>query len=195
LYENTLQIGIVFTQLYIMTIQQNIKIATDAVVFGYDNTGIYLLLIERKHPSRGIHWALPGGFVENNESAKQAVFRELKEETHLSLKTMKQFHTFSEVNRDPRMRVISIAYFALTNRKGIHLQAADDAKTAQWVLLNEIPTLAFDHNEIVSLAIENLKKSVASFDLECFNETPNLEEIKLIGNLLKKGKESKKDKS
>src|SRR5690625_6629441 len=82
-----------------MTIQQNIKLATDAVVFGYDKTGIYLLLIERKHPSRGISWALPGGFVEDNESAEQAVVRELKEETSLSIKAMKQFHTFSEVKR------------------------------------------------------------------------------------------------
>lgn len=169
-----------------MTIQQNIKLATDAVVFGYDKTGIYLLLIERKHPSRGISWALPGGFVENNESAEQAVVRELKEETSLSIKAMKQFHTFSEVKRDPRMRVVSIAYFILTDMKGAHPQAADDAKNVQWVLLSEIPPLAFDHSKIVALAIENLKKSVASFDIDCFNETPNLDQIKLIGKLLNK---------
>lgn len=167
-------------------LEQNIKVAVDAVCFGYDTTGIYLLLIERKHGNKGINWAVPGGFVEDNEELDFAAIRELKEETGITVKQMKQFYTFAGVKRDTRGRIISIAHYILMNKKGTNPKGADDAKTAQWVAIRDIPQLAFDHNEMVEIAYRNLQKSISSLQIDCMNETPTLEDVKLLGKLLNK---------
>lgn len=169
-----------------MSIQQNIKLAADAVVFGFDDTGLYLLLIERKNPANGKSWAVPGGFIENKETPEHAAVRELKEETGVTLKFMKQFYTFGEVKRDPRFRVVSIAHYLLMNKKNITPKANDDAKTAQWVDLKELPDLAFDHNEMVKMAFHELQRSISSLSIDCINETPTLEDVKLISKHLNK---------
>lgn len=166
-------------------LNQNIKVAADAVVFGYDKAGLYLLLIERKYPNRGVSWAVPGGFIEDKEEFETAAIRELKEETGISIKRMKQFYTFGGVKRDTRGRIISVAHYVLMNRKGVKPVGADDAKTAQWVPIDELPPLAFDHDEMVERALNNLRKSISSFTIDCMNETPTLEEVKLLGKLLK----------
>lgn len=169
-------------------IQQNIKVAADAVVFSYDETGLYLLLIERKKASNGKTWAVPGGFIEDKESPESAAVRELKEETGVSIKFMQQFHTFGEVKRDPRFRVISIAHFILMKKGKIEPKGNDDAKSAQWISLKELPDLAFDHEEMIKMAFTQLQKSISSLNIDCFTEDPTLEDVKLISKLLSKVK-------
>ncbi|HLV42949.1 MAG TPA: NUDIX hydrolase [Brumimicrobium sp.] len=171
-----------------MSIKQNIKLAADAVVFSFDETGLYILLIERKNPANGKSWAVPGGFIEDNETPENAAVRELKEETGVSLKFMKQFQTFGEVKRDPRFRVVSIAHYILMNKKGVTPKANDDAKTAQWVNLKDLPALAFDHDEMVRIAFHKLQRSLSSLSIDCMNETPSLEDVKLISKHLNKVK-------
>ncbi|WP_159038559.1 NUDIX domain-containing protein [Brumimicrobium mesophilum] len=171
-----------------MSIQQNIKIAADAVIFSYDETGLYLLLIERKKAINGKSWALPGGFIEDKESPETAAIRELKEETGVSLKFIKQFGTFGEVKRDPRFRVISIAHYILMKKKGTQPNGNDDAKSAQWITMKELPEMAFDHNEMVKLAFSQLQKSISSLSVDCIAEEPTLEDVKMISKLLSKTK-------
>lgn len=131
-------------------------VTTDCVVFRLDGQQTSVLLIERGvEPYKGC-WAFPGGFMNIDETAEQGALRELKEETGLEVKFLKQFGTFTEVNRDPRERVITIAYYSLTHKSDV--SGSDDAAKAQWFLLDKIPPLAFDHELILRKAIEQLKK-------------------------------------
>ena len=132
--------------------------ATDCVIFGFDGLSINVLLIQRGiDPFKG-RWALPGGFVRMEESADEGARRELEEETGLTNAVMEQFHTFTDVNRDPRERVISIAYYALVRLSDV--RAGDDAAKAQWFAQDEIPSLAFDHERILRTAVNRLKERI-----------------------------------
>ena len=138
---------------------QNISVAVDAVVFSYNkDLGISILLIKRKFaPFKG-KWALPGGFVDNKESLEAAAERELYEETSIKTDYLEQLHTFSKPNRDPRSHVISTAYLCLINPSKIQkIKANDDATDAEWFNTNQLPPLAFDHLQIIQLAIDKLK--------------------------------------
>lgn len=133
-------------------------VATDCAVFGFDGHELKILLIERGiEPFKGA-WALPGGFLRMDETAEQCALRELKEETGLNLNYLKQFKTFSDVNRDPRERVISIAFYALAKKSDV--QGGDDAAQAQWFTINEVPHLAFDHDYIMRIALEKLREDI-----------------------------------
>ena len=133
-------------------------VTTDCVVFGFDGYELKILLIERGiEPFKGM-WALPGGFIHMNETAEQCAQRELQEETGLNLSYLKQFMTFSEVNRDPRERVISIAFYALARKSDV--KGGDDATQAQWFALKEAPRLAFDHDYILRKAMETLREDI-----------------------------------
>jgi 8-oxo-dGTP diphosphatase len=166
-----------------MTEKQNIRVAVDAIVFGYQNNQLYVLLIQQKFGTQQSYWALPGGLVKNDESLQDAVKRELKEETNVTVTYFEQLFTFGDdVNRDPRNRVISVAYFALVDPSKLTIKADSDAEHAQWFKINEIPTLAFDHNIILTKAIERLKAKLTyepiGFDLLpkefLFSELENL---------------------
>ena len=133
-------------------------VTTDCVIFGYANSKLQVLLIERGiEPYKG-EWALPGGFLRLDESAIQGALRELCEETGLKGAFIRQFHTFSDPNRDPRERVISIAYYALV--RICEVKGGDDAASAQWFPINEVPHLAFDHNRILRMALAELRKEI-----------------------------------
>jgi 8-oxo-dGTP diphosphatase len=133
-------------------------VTTDCVVFGFDGHQLNILLIERGgEPFKGC-WAFPGGFMNIDETAEQGAIRELNEETGLKLEYLKQFGTFTAVNRDPRERVITIAYYALARKSDVH--GGDDAAKAQWFPINEVPPLAFDHDYILRKATEQLKKDI-----------------------------------
>lgn len=135
-------------------------ITTDCVIFGFDEGELKILLIERAiEPFKG-RWALPGGFIQMEESADECAQRILKKEACLDDIFMEQLYTFTQVGRDPRFRVISIAYFALVKLSHYNAKAGEDAKNLQWFTLSEIPELAFDHNQIVSEAIERLKGKI-----------------------------------
>lgn len=149
---------------------QNIKVAVDAIVFGYQNNKLYVLLIQQKFGSNETFWALPGGLVGENEPLIDAVKRELKEETNVEVNYLEQLYTFGdEVYRDTRNRVISVAYFALVDSTKLEIKANTDAEHAQWIEVSKIPTLAFDHNKILEKAIERLKSKLTyqpiGFDL------------------------------
>ncbi|PBI92555.1 Nucleoside triphosphatase NudI [Flavobacterium sp. ACN2] len=149
---------------------QNIRIAVDAIVFGYKNNGLYVLLIEQKFGSSDKYWALPGGLVQNDESLSDAVIRELHEETNVQLTFMEQLYTFGDdIYRDSRNRVISVAYYALVDASNLEIKADTDAERVQWFKIDEIPSLAFDHNLILKKGIERLKAKLTyepiGFDL------------------------------
>ena len=133
-------------------------VATDCVVFGFDGHELKILLIERGiEPFKGA-WALPGGFLRMDETAEQCALRELVEETGLNLNYLKQLGTFSDVNRDPRERVISIAFYALARKSDV--QGGDDAAQAKWFGINEVPRLAFDHDSILHKAMEKIREDI-----------------------------------
>ena len=133
-------------------------VTTDCVVFGFDGRDLKILLIERGiEPFKGC-WAFPGGFLQMDETAEQGALRELKEETGLDLRYIKQVGAFSEVNRDPRDRVITIAFYALARKSAV--QGGDDAARAQWFALNDIPHLAFDHDYILRKTMDKLRHDI-----------------------------------
>ncbi|MEL6562738.1 MAG: NUDIX domain-containing protein [Bacteroidota bacterium] len=141
-----------------MPTNQQIKVAVDAVVFGYNSkTGLQLLLIRRNVEPFKNQWALPGGLVLNDESLEDAVERELKEETGISINYLEQLYSFGEPGRDPRNRVISITYYGLVKPDGLKLEADTDAAEAKWFLFDDLPALAFDHQKIIDVARTRLK--------------------------------------
>lgn len=140
--------------------QQSIQLSVDAVVFGYEAGNISILLIKRKYePFKG-KWAIPGGFVLDNESLEEAVERELKEETGIKINYLEQLYTFGKPNRDPRGRVVSIAYFGLIRPNAFKIYASTDAEQVQWFNIDELPELSFDHKEILDAAIKRLKGKI-----------------------------------
>lgn len=136
----------------------HLAVATDCVVFGFDGYDMRVLLIERGiEPYKGC-WALPGGFMRPDETAEQCAKRELKEETGLDLNHLTQIGAFTDIDRDPRERVVSIAFYALA--KKTEVQGGDDAKSAKWILLSELPQLAFDHELILRKALNKIKEDI-----------------------------------
>lgn len=132
------------------------SVTADCLVFASDsNKEESILLVERKNPPFVGCWAFPGGFVNIDETAEDAAVRELLEETGLSLSTshLTQIGAFTKVDRDPRERVISIAFFASLNHQ-VLVKGGDDAQAARWFPLKSLPKLAFDHAEILTKALK-----------------------------------------
>jgi 8-oxo-dGTP diphosphatase len=133
-------------------------VTTDCVIFGFDGVSIKVLLVERGiEPYKGM-WAFPGGFMKMDETAEECARRELEEETGLKSASVEQFHTFTSVNRDPRERVITVAHYALVRLSEV--KGGDDAASAKWFSYDEIPSLAFDHDHILRLALKVLKERI-----------------------------------
>ena len=134
-------------------------VTTDCVIFGYDlREGLSVLLVQRGiDPYKG-RWAFPGGFLKMDEDADTGARRELMEETGFEAGSITQFGAFTDVDRDPRERVITIAYMALV-RKG-SVQGGDDAADARWFPVSTVPPLAFDHDRILRIALERLKEQI-----------------------------------
>lgn len=139
-----------------------IKVAVDAIVFGYSKQdGVSVLLIQRKYEPFKNSWAIPGGFVLEDESLEEAVTRELMEETGISVNYLEQLYTFGEPKRDPRQRIIAVAYFGLVKASQYQeLKASTDAENAKWFSIKKLPALAFDHKQILQVAIERLRAKV-----------------------------------
>lgn len=142
--------------------EPSIALTVDAIVFGYSKTdGVTVLLIQRKYPPYAGQWALPGGFVQPKESLEEAVRRELAEETGIEVDYLEQLYTFGDPDRDPRRRVVSIAYFALVKSSRYQqLKASTDAGDAGWFPIASLPRLAFDHRQIVNTAIERVRAKI-----------------------------------
>lgn len=135
-------------------------LTVDAVVFGLDDEDLKVLLIRRDLPPFQGKWALPGGFVRVEESLEDAVRRELQEETGVSQLYLEQLYTFGDVDRDPRERVVTVAYYALVKLSDHRIKAATDARDAAWFAVSEARGLSFDHDRIVAAALERLKGKV-----------------------------------
>ena len=134
------------------------SVTTDCVIFGFDGTRMKVLLVQRGiEPYKG-RWAFPGGFLQMDESAEEGALRELREETGLSGAFIRQFHTFSAPDRDPRERVITIAFYALVRIEEV--TGVDDAADARWFALDEVPQLAFDHDQILRTAEQALRQQI-----------------------------------
>lgn len=141
-------------------IKQNIKLTVDAVVFGYENSQLKLLLIQRKNePFKGM-WALPGGFVLDDEDIPAAVARELHEETGVSINYLEQLYTFGQPDRDPRFRTVSVCYYGLLNPNNYQIAADTDAENVAWFDVKKMPKTAFDHKEMIQYALERLRNKL-----------------------------------
>jgi ADP-ribose pyrophosphatase YjhB (NUDIX family) len=129
----------------------------DCVVFGLDEQELKVMLIQRGLAPFEGKWALPGGFVRVTETLEDAARRELAEETGLSEIFLEQLYTFGAVDRDPRERVVSVAYYALVNLSDHKVHAATDARDAAWFGVHDVPSLAFDHAGILQVALGRLR--------------------------------------
>lgn len=134
----------------------SISVTVDIVIFTLREGDLQVLLVKRKHPPYEGCWAIPGGYVEVDESLEDAAARELFEETHVQDVHIEQLYTFGEPQRDPRGRVITVAYFALVPAP-LAVEAGDDAADAQWKSVYRLPAMAFDHNQIVAYALQRLR--------------------------------------
>jgi 8-oxo-dGTP diphosphatase len=140
-------------------------VAADAVVFTILNKELKILLIRRKNePFKG-KYALPGGFVELNENLSQAALRELEEETGVRNIYLEQLSAYGNVKRDPRGRVVSIAFLALIDGEQVKLHATSDAELARWFFAYELPELSFDHNTIIADALQKLRAEIESSNI------------------------------
>ncbi len=156
------------------------SVTSDCVIFGFDGVAIKILLIQRGiEPYKG-KWALPGGFMQIDETAEECAKRELEEETGLSNTSVEQFYTFSDVRRDPRERVITVAHYALVRLSEV--KGGDDATSACWFSQNEIPSLAFDHDLILRMALKRLKERIC-FEPVGFELLPEIFTMPELQNL------------
>ena len=136
-------------------------LTADCVIFGLaDDSPLHVLLIERaKYPFEG-SWAVPGGFVEEGEDLLEAAQRELEEETGLAHLPLNQYHTFGKPGRDPRGWVVTVAHWTVVRVDRVHPRAGDDAAKAKWFPLNDLPPLAFDHDEMLEKAVAALRQAI-----------------------------------
>lgn len=142
-----------------MSIKQNILVTVDTLILANKNDEDYLLLVKRKNDPYKDQWAFPGGFVEDDEPLIKAAARELKEETNIDAHDLTQFRAFGEPGRDPRGRTVSVVFFGCIDQKKMdEAKGADDAKEAQWHLFDQLPSLAFDHEEIIDEFRKFLKR-------------------------------------
>ena len=133
-------------------------VTTDCVIFTYEDWKLKVLLVKRGgEPYKG-EWALPGGFLRNDETARDGALRELLEETGLEASAVGELGVFSDPSRDPRERVITIAFYALV--KPSEVVGGDDADEAAWFSIDELPQLAFDHSDIINAALERLRRDI-----------------------------------
>ena len=137
------------------------SLTVDCIIFGLDESSrLKVLLIQRAKDPFKDAWALPGGFVDENETLEYAALRELKEETGISDVFIEQLFTFGTPERDPRGRVVTVAYYSLINLAEHKIGADTDAQDVKWFPINSLPPLAFDHAEILKTAINRLRGKV-----------------------------------
>lgn len=133
-------------------------VTADCVVITKEDSPKVLLIERGAEPFKGC-WAFPGGFLNMDETTEQCAIRELKEETGLEVTDVRQIGTYSKVDRDPRGRTITVVYLAEVDSP-MEVNGQDDAAKAQWFPIDVLPELAFDHDEIVSDAIEYFQRKL-----------------------------------
>jgi 8-oxo-dGTP diphosphatase len=133
------------------------SVTVDVIIFTLRGGDLQVLLIRRRNPPFQGMWAIPGGFVAIDESLETAALRELEEETGVRDVYLEQLYTFGDLGRDPRGRVITVAYFALVPATAIDPHAGSDATHARWWSVYDLPALAFDHADILAYAVQRLR--------------------------------------
>lgn len=157
-------------------------VTVDCVVFGVVSSCLEILLIQRNNEPFKYQWALPGGFVNIDEDLEDAARREIFEEIGLQPPFLEQIGAFGRPDRDPRERVISVAYYTMVKTDKLNLTAGSDALDYQWFYIRNLPPLAFDHSEIIQRAIDLLAKKVRHepFGLELL---PSKFKLSLLQNI------------
>ncbi len=171
------------------------SVTVDVVIFTLHNRELHVLLVQRRRwPYEG-YWALPGGFIEMNESLEESARRELEEETGVHDVYLEQLYTFGDPGRDPRTRVISVAYFALI-RSDIHqLRVSDESTAVRWFAVRDLARpLAFDHDQILDYALSRLRSKLeyTTLAFQLLPEVFSILELKdiyeqILGEKLDKG--------
>jgi 8-oxo-dGTP diphosphatase len=134
-------------------------VSVDIAVFSTRSEGLHILLVQRGREPFKDSWALPGGFVDMDESLENTARRELAEETGLEISKIEQLGAYGDPQRDPRGRVISVAYWTLLSQDDDQqVQGADDASQADWFPITDLPSLAFDHERIVQDALQAFQR-------------------------------------
>jgi 8-oxo-dGTP diphosphatase len=161
-------------------------VTTDAVVFTILDDRLQLLLIRRANPPFADTWALPGGFLDIDEDLDECAARELAEETGIEDLYLEQLYTFGAVGRDPRERVISVAYLGLAPASRLHLSAGDDAAEARWFPANALPELAFDHDHVIDKAQRRLigKLDYSTIAFQLLPETFTLGDLQRVYEII-----------
>lgn len=161
-------------------------VSTDVVIFTIQDEQLRVLLIKRAREPYKNTWALPGGFVEINEGLEQAAQRELEEETGISGVYLEQLYTFGRPDRDPRERVITVAYYAMVPPDRTALRPASDARDAGWFHCSALPDLAFDHDRIISLALQRLTSKIeySTIALQFMPESFTLGELQRVYEII-----------
>lgn len=136
------------------------NLSVDCVVFGFENNNLELLLIKRKRSPEKGSWALPGGFTLTSETLDQAAVRILEETSNVKNIYLEQVHTFSDIDRFPKRRVITVAYFALINPEKHYIKPGTDTMDVKWYNVNDKINLPFDHYDIFQKAMNQLKRRV-----------------------------------
>ncbi len=176
------------------------SVTVDVIIFTLRQQDLQVLLVRRKHPPFAGYWAIPGGFVRVEESLEAAALRELEEETSVRDVYIEQLYTFGNPDRDPRTRVITVAYFALIPEAALFsVHAGDDADDAGWWSMYHLPPLAFDHAEILNYALTRLryKLEYSAVGFELLPEKFTLTELQsayevILGEKLDRGNFRKK---
>jgi 8-oxo-dGTP diphosphatase len=137
-----------------------VRVTVDLVIFALQSRDLHVLLVRRAIPPFEGRWALPGGFIRDGESLEAAARRELQEETGVRDVYLEQLYTFGDPGRDPRARVVTVAYYALLTGDRSALAAGSDAAAARWWPARDHPPLAFDHDRILEYALERLKNKL-----------------------------------
>ena len=136
------------------------KVTVDIVIFTIQSDELKVLLVKRGIPPFKGQFALPGGFVHEDESLDDAAMRELREETGVSDVYLEQLYSFGHPGRDPRERIITVAYYALISADRSQLAAGTDTTEAVWSRVSKLPPLAFDHRKILDYALERLRNKL-----------------------------------
>ena len=134
-----------------------LTMTTDIVIFTIRDDRLEILLIERGNPPYQGKWALPGGLVEEDEDLDVCAHRELEEETKVTGVSLEQLHAFGAPGRDPRGRLVTVAYYTLVRPDRLHPESASDAANVRWFAVDVLPSLAFDHAEIIAMARRRLR--------------------------------------
>ncbi|EFL49683.1 NUDIX hydrolase [Solidesulfovibrio fructosivorans JJ]] len=159
-----------------------VSLAVDCAVFGFAGEGLRVLAVRRGVPPFAGSWALPGGFVEAGETLLAAAGRELAEETGVAAARLIEVGCFDALDRDPRGRVVSVAFAGLVRREHLTLRATADAGEARWWDLSDRPALAFDHEAIVTAALEHVRAAMweRPLALELLGERFTLAEARAV---------------